>query len=56
MASGQGATSTDTMDTTFAAADTTWLPPQESLGADTYLGATQANDNFAAWLFNSPGS
>ncbi|RMY23310.1 hypothetical protein D0867_02131 [Hortaea werneckii] len=41
--------------------NTTWLPDQMTAGSggDTYMGAIgdlQASDNFASWLFDSPGS
>ncbi|KAI7081063.1 hypothetical protein KC352_g41417, partial [Hortaea werneckii] len=42
-------------------ANTSWLPDQMTAGSggDTYMGAIgdlQASDNFASWLFDSPGS
>ncbi|KAI7362363.1 hypothetical protein KC354_g7342 [Hortaea werneckii] len=42
-------------------ANSTWLPDQMTAGSggDTYMGAIgdlQASDNFASWLFDSPGS
>lgn len=32
-----------------------WLPPEQA-GVEGYLSAAQSNENFAAWLFDSPGS
>jgi hypothetical protein len=40
----------------FGTNNNTWLPGQVAPDMDVYVGATQANDNFAAWLFDSPNS
>lgn len=52
----EGTTHNNGLDIAYAEADTTWLPDQMTSGADIYMGAAQSNENFAAWLFDSPGS
>jgi len=51
-------TSQNTLGNDSSSSNTAWLSDQATfgIGPDAYIGAMQANDNFATWLFDSPGS